>query len=126
MTHKDLVKYYQEQVEDDLVEVVLVEDEDVPCHETWIQGFFNNHFDEDGEDTPIQIEIITNRDADIDIDELDAIDSEIVKTVNHEMTHYTQWIEGRYITDWTGCYADNPNEIEAYNNEGSGRLLFYK
>mgnify|MGYP001278649283 CR=1 FL=1 len=124
MTHKGLVRYYQHQVEDELIEVLIVEDADIPEGETYIQGFFNNYFDGDGDKTPIQIEIITKYNADVDDSELDAIDSEFIKTVNHEMTHYTQWIEGRFITDWTGDYADNPNEIEAYANEGTGSLFF--
>jgi len=123
MTHEDLVEYYQEQVDKELIEFVLVEDDDVRQGDTYIQGFFNIHFYEDGDNTPIQVEIITYLDADIDDSELDAIDSEVVKTVNHEMIHYNQWIEGRFITDWTGEYADNPNEIEAYANEGSGSLF---
>ncbi len=125
MTNQDMVEDYQMQVDDQIIEVILVEDYDVPQGEMFVQGFFNMYFKEDGELTPITVEFIVNTNADIDLtsEELDNIDKEFVRTVNHEMVHLEQWKEGRFIENWDGEYMDNPNEIEAYDREGDGSLF---
>ena len=129
MTNLDLVKSYQAQVDANRIRVNLVEDYDVPQGDMYIDGAFNPLFEAD-EDVPIEINFYVNSIADIEDPDtfcggiwLDNIDEEFVKTVNHEMTHLRQLQEGRFIFDWTGAYEDNPNEIEAYASEGSGRLI---
>tara|TARA_R110001592_G_scaffold150903_1_gene376956 strand:+ start:404 stop:796 length:393 start_codon:yes stop_codon:yes gene_type:complete len=128
MTHKSLVEFYQEQVDKQLgegmVEVLLVEDEDVRQGDIYVQGFFDVYWMEHGASTPIQLEVITYCDADINEDELEAIDLEASLTVNHELVHLQQYEEGRYIEVWDGDYNDNPNEIEAYAKESEGRFKF--
>ena len=125
MTNLELVKSYQEQVDASKIRVNFVEDFDVPQGDLYIDGAFNPHFESD-EDVPIEINFYVNSHADIDDSDIvwmDNIDHEFVMTVNHEMTHLLQLQEGRFIFDWTGAYEDNPNEIEAYANEGNGRLF---
>ena len=126
MTYQDLVKDYQEQVDSEVVEVALVEDYDVPQHACYVGGFFDPNWFENGAKTPIQVVLLVNSNADVEENKehLDGIDSEFVMTLNHESIHLQQWKEGRFIEDWDGDYMENPNEIEAYANEGKGKLNF--
>jgi len=124
MTHKGLVEFYQEQVDRQLgegvVQVDFIADEDVRPHETYVQGFFDVYWLENGYDAPILLEIISYCDADIEDSEFDLLDAEASTTVNHELIHLQQYNDGRFIEDWSGDYHDNPNEIEAYANEDKG------
>lgn len=124
MTHEGLIKFYQEEADRQLgegvVQVDFIADEDVRPHETYVQGFFDVYWLENGYDAPILLEIISYCDADIDDSELELLDTEASITVNHELIHLQQYNEGRFIEDWSGEYNDNPNEIEAYANEGKG------
>ena len=124
-TNEDLANHYQQQVDATKITVTLKEDYDVPSDDLYIGGFFNPYFQED-ESVPIEIIFWVNSIADIDTTDtfwMDNIDSEFVQTVNHEMTHLLQLQEGRFLFDWNGSYEDNPNEIEAIANEGTGRLF---
>ena len=124
-TNKDLVESYQQQVDANFIKVNFVEDYDVPQGDLYIDGYFNPYFKED-ESIAIEINFYANSHADIDTTDdfwMDNIDSEFVKTINHEMTHMLQLNEGRFIFNWTGAYEDNPNEQEAQDNEGTGRLF---
>ena len=127
MTNLELVESYQEQVDARLIKINLVEDYDVPPEDLYIDGNFNPYFEVDNNytDVPIEINFYVNSIADITSDEvwLDNIDREFVRTVNHEMTHLQQYRDGTFIFDWDGEYMDNPNEIEAYANEGTGSFL---
>lgn len=124
MTHEGLIKFYQEEADRQLgegvVQVDFIADEDVRPHETYVQGFFDVYWLENGYDAPILLEIISYCDADIEDSELELLDNEVSITVNHELIHLQQYNEGRFIEDWSGEYNDNPNEIEAYANEGKG------
>jgi len=124
MTHEGLIKFYQEEADRQLgegvVQVDFIADEDVKPHETYVQGFFDVYWFENGYDAPILLEIISYCDADIEDSELELLDTEASITVNHELIHLQQYNEGRFIEDWNGSYDDNPNEIEAYANEGKG------
>lgn len=124
MTHLGLVRFYQDQVDkklgEGIVEVIFVADEDVRPHDTYVQGFFDIYWFENGSGAPIQLEIIAYCNADIEDEELEGLDSETSLTVNHELIHLEQYDAGKFIEDWDGEYEDNPNEIEAYANEDKG------
>jgi hypothetical protein len=124
MTHRGLVRFYQHEVDRQLgegvVQVQFIADEDVRPHDTYVQGFFDLYWFENCYDAPILLQIIAYCNADIDDSELDGLDTEASITVNHELIHLKQEQEGRFIEDWDGEYQDNPNEIEAYADEGKG------
>ena len=124
MTHRGLVRFYQHEVDrklgEGVVQVQFIADEDVRQHDTYVQGFFDIYWFENGYDAPILLEIISYCNADIEDSELELLDAEVSTTVNHELIHLKQKEEGRFIEDWDGEYQDNPNEIEAYADEGKG------
>ena len=123
MTYKDLVKLHNKN-SPSRVEVRLVEDDDVPQGECYVQGWFNHLWQECAENTPAVAEVAVNVNADIPEEEVEALVNEIVVAINHELVHDEQHREGRYIEVWEGEYVDNPNEIEAYAREGKSE--YYK
>ena len=126
MQNLELLKQYQATVNGDIIEVTIIEDYDVPTDAIYIEGSFDPNFDDDWDQMPIEITFLVNTiEADVSLtkEEFDKLDAEFVRTVNHEMTHYNQLKEGRFIFNWDGEYLDNPNEIEAYANEGNGSIF---
>ena len=114
MRYQELVRSINDATPEN-VEVVYIENEEV-----LVGGYFDPNWFENGEETPVIVEVRAPADAVVE----DVVVNEIVTTVNHELVHNEQNEQGRFIEDWDGSYEDNPNEIEAYARESAHE--FYK
>ena len=114
MTHKGLVEFYQKQVDKQLgegvVQVDFIADEDVRPHDTYVQGFFDVYWLENGYDAPILLEIISYCDADID-------DSEMV-----DQSEQVQQQEDQNDQDSNDGWddEDQPDEDGAWDEDEDG------
>ena len=108
-TYEEVVSYYNTDTPAN-VEVVFIENEEV-----FVSGWFNPNWFEDGENTAVLVEVRAPAGTVVE----EHIVNEVVTTINHELVHNEQHEQGRFVEDYQGEYADNPNEQEAYAREAA-------